>query len=109
MHVLAGALGIVGFVGIFVKQVVVSFHPLYEFQVVLVLGLGEFFDVDVLLDAAFVEALLQDLVVIDELPLVLGAPVDALHGHLAREHGIDDLTVDGPCAQLLDAGDLQLQ
>lgn len=92
---------------IFVMQVVVSFEPLHKLQVVLVPALAQFFDIDVFLYFALGEGLLEDLVVVDELPLVPGVPVYALHGCLAWKHGVDYVAVNGPGAQLLDLGDFE--
>ena len=55
----------------------VSLQPLAELKVVEILALGELGDVDMSLDSVLVEGVLEDLVVLYELVLVLGAPLDS--------------------------------
>lgn len=87
-------------------QVVVSFEPLDELKIVLIFGLGEFLDVNMPFDSCLVESILENFQVVDKLIIVLGLPVDLAHGHLARVNDVDDLAVDGACAELLDFGDV---
>jgi hypothetical protein len=60
----------------FVVEIEVPFEPLYELEIVLVASLAELLYVDILLDFALGEPLLEDLVVGNELPFVARTPVD---------------------------------
>ena len=94
--------GVVG-VCVFVEQVKISFQPLDEFEIVLVLRLGQLFDLDVLLHFTLGKTLLKDFVVVDEFPFILCLPVNPLHGNFSWEHRINNLAVNCPCPQLLNA------
>jgi hypothetical protein len=61
------------------------------------------------LNAELLEAVLEDLEVIDELVVVLGLPVELVEGHLPRVDHVQDLAVDAARAQLLDLRDVQLR
>jgi len=58
----------------------VGLEPLAELEVVQVASLHQLGDIDVPLDSVLVEGVLEDLVVVDELVLVLGTPLDPLEG-----------------------------
>ena len=59
-----------------VMNIKIALEPLNKFQVILILRLAHFFDIDVLLNFAFGKGLLQNFVVPNELPFILGSPVD---------------------------------
>lgn len=90
-------------------QIEEPLEPLDELQVVLVFALRQLLDLDVLLDVALLERLLQNLEVLDELPLVLGPPVDLRDLDLAWEHRVEHLAVHCARPQLLDSAHVQLQ
>jgi hypothetical protein len=92
---------------VFIMEIEVSLEPLDEFEVVLVLALAELFNIDIFLYFALGKCLLENLVVVDKLPLVAGMPIDSLHSHLSWEHGIDYVTINCAAAKLLDLCDLQ--
>jgi hypothetical protein len=87
----------------------VGLEPLAELEVVEVLGLHELGNVNVPLYAVLVEGVLEDLVVLDELVLVFGAPLDSREGEGAGVEGVQDGAVDGPSGTLLNLGQLQLK
>ena len=62
---------------------------------------GELGHVDVAFDSVFVEGGLQDFVVLDELVLVLGLPLDSLEGEGVRVEHVYDAAVDGARRALL--------
>lgn len=105
-HISSSLLRIVVIASTSAVQVVVSFEPLDELKIVLIFGLGEFLDVNMPFDSCLVESILENFQVVDKLIIVLGLPVDLAHGHLARVNDVDDLAVDGACAELLDFGDV---
>lgn len=71
--------GVVLLVGVVVR-VEEPLEPLQELEVVGVLALDEFLDLDGLGDVVLGERQLQDLEVLDVLVLVLGLPVDPVQG-----------------------------
>lgn len=58
------------------------------------------------LDADFVEGVLEESEIVDELVLALGFPVDFGHGDFARVDHIYNLAVYGSWAQLLNFGEI---
>lgn len=84
-------------------------EPLQKLQVVLVLALDQLLDLDVLEDAQFGEALLEDLEVGDELVVELGLPVYLSQWDLVGIEDVDELAVDRTRAQLLDLGEVGLE
>ena len=68
----------------------VCLEPLAELEVVQVASLHQLGDVDVALDSVLVEGLLEDLVVIDELVFVLGAPLDSTESERPRVEGVQE-------------------
>jgi len=74
-----------------VDAVVVGLEPLHELEVVLLLGLDEFVHVDLALDAVLEEQALQNLLVLNLLLLLVGAPFHLRHGHLVRLHDVKHL------------------
>lgn len=101
--------GVVAFMFVATVQVEEPLEPLYELQVVLVLALRKLFNFDVLLDVALLEGLLQNLEVLDELPLVACSPVHLADLDLARKHRIEYLAVDGSGAQLFDLREVEIE
>ena len=96
-------------------HIVVSLEPLYELQVVLVLGPSNLLDlnnsngyVDVLLNSEFVKSGLQNLKIANELIVEFGLPVKLVHGDLVWMDNIQNLTIDVACPQSLDLGNLDL-
>jgi len=87
----------------------VGLEPLTELEVVKVAGLNELGNIDVSLDAIFVEGSLQELVVVNELMLVLGAPLNSSECERARIERVKYCAVDGASCALLDLGELQLK
>ncbi len=85
-----------------VVNIKISFHPLDEFEVVLVFGFGKFLNVDVFEDFAFRKSKLENFEVVDELPFIYGVKTDSLKLNFARMHDIKDLTVNGASSELLD-------
>lgn len=106
---IAPCLGVVVFLPGASVEVEEPLEPLDELEIVLVLRLGEFFNLDVLLDVALLEGLLQNLEVLDKLPLVARAPVYFAYLDPAWEHGVEDLAVHSPRAELLDLYQVQVQ
>ena len=60
------------------------------------------------LDTILVEGTLQDFVVLNELVLVLGSPLDSREWEGARVERVKHGTVDSTSGALLDLGQLQL-
>lgn len=90
-------------------EIEVSLEPLYKLKIVLVLALAELLNIDVFLYFALREGLLEDLIVIDELPFIAGMPIDPLHCYFSRKHGIYYVAVDCTATQLLDLCHLETQ
>ena len=86
----------------------VSFQPLAELKVVEVLGLDELADVNVTLDTVAVECLLQHLVVLHELVLVFGSPLDTAEWEGTRVERVQHGAVNRTCRALLNLSELQL-
>lgn len=84
-------------------------EPLQKLQVVLVLALDQLLDLDVLEDAQFGEALLEDLEVGDELVVELSLPVYLSQWDFVGVEDVDQLAVDRTGAQLLDLGEVGLE
>lgn len=87
----------------------VSLEPLAELEVVEVASFGQLGDVDVALNAVFVEGLLEHLVVLGVLVLVLGAPLDSGEGERSLVEGVEHGAVNGTSGALLNLGELQLK
>jgi len=60
---------------IFIMQIKVTFQPLYKLQVVLIFTFTKLLNVNIFLNFAFSKRLLQDFVVVDELPFVTSLPI----------------------------------
>lgn len=58
MSILASCLRIIRALRIFIEQVIVSLHPLYKLQIILILGLGQLLNINMLLYFTFAEGLL---------------------------------------------------
>lgn len=86
----------------------VSLEPLAELKVVQGTGLHQLGHIDVPLDAVLVEGLLEDLVVVDELVLSFGTPLDALEWERAWVEGVEHSAVDRASRTLLNLCELQL-
>ena len=86
----------------------VGFEPLTELEVVEIASLHELGYIDMALDAVLIEGLLQHLVVVDELVLVLGTPLNSAECEGSRVERVQNGAVDGPSRALLDLGQLQL-
>ena len=86
----------------------VCLEPLAELEVVQVLGLDELGNVDVPLDSVPVKGLLEDLVVLDELVLMLGVPLDSAEGEGVGVERVENCAVDSSRRALLNLGQLQL-
>ncbi len=85
-----------------VVEIKISFHPLDEFEVVLVFGFGEFLNVDVFEDFAFGKSQLENFEIVDELPFIDGVEADSLKLDFTGMHSIEDLAVNGAGSELLD-------
>jgi len=68
----------------------------------LILGSTKNLHVDVSLDSILLESLLKHFVVIGELIIVLGIPLDLIKVEGAREDRIHNLAVNGASSTLLD-------
>jgi hypothetical protein len=86
---------IIGYLCIFIKKIIESFHPLYKFEIILIFTFRQFLNIDIFLDFTFNKGLLKYFKIIDKFPLIFSRPVDTLHMNTTWEHGIDDLTIDG--------------
>ena len=86
----------------FIVNIKISFHPLDEFEVVLVFGFGKFLNIDVFEDFAFRKSKLENFEIVDELPFIDGVKTDSLKLNFAGMHDIKDLTVNGASSELLD-------
>lgn len=84
-----------------VVLVEVALEPLAKFKVVLIPRLCEFLHINMSFHSIFVERVLQDLVVIDEFVLVLGAPLDLGEVEGPRVNGVHHAAVDGARRALL--------
>lgn len=104
--VLSAGEGVVLITGVILLEV--SLEPLAELEVVEVAGLDELANINVPLDSVLVEGVLEDLVVVDELVLVLGSPLDSREGERVRVERVEDGAVDGARSTLLDLGELKL-
>lgn len=80
-----------------------------ELKVVQVAGLDQLADVNMSLDSILVKSVLQDLVVVYELVLVLGAPLDSREGERVRVEGVKHGAVDSTSGALLNLSQLQLK
>ncbi len=89
-------------------EVVVSFEPLNELKIVLILGFAKFLDLHIPFDSCFFECGLEDFEVVDEFVVVFGFPVDFVDGDFSRVYDIYDLAVDRAGSELLDFGDVEL-
>lgn len=76
-------------------HIVVSFEPLYEFEVVLVLGPGDFlhlsnskYYINMPLDSEFIKSGLKNLKIADELIVEFGFPVNLVHRDFARVYDV---------------------
>lgn len=83
--------------------------PLAELQVVLVLGVFQFSDVNVALDAVLVKGSLQNLVVFDELVLVLCLPLDTAKGERVGIQAVHNGAVNRTRGALFNLLHTQLQ
>ena len=77
-----------------------------ELKVIKVAGLDKLANVNVPLDAILVKGVLKDLVVVDELVLVLGSPLDSGEGEGARVERVKHCAVDCTSCALLNLGQL---
>merc|ERR1719189_2615703 len=87
----------------------VTFHPLQELQVVLILATDEIVDGDVPFDEVLVECSLQNLEVRYEFMIRLRHPVYLPHCDGVGVAGVEDLTVDSPAGTLFHLGDAHLE
>ncbi len=74
----------------------------------MVLGLREFFDFNVSFYTDFLKGGLEDLQIVDKLVIILGPPVDFIHGDLSGMNDINNLAVNSPRAKLFNLGDVEL-
>jgi hypothetical protein len=63
----------------------------------------------VALNSIFVECVLQDFIVLNELVLVLGVPFDLLEVERAWKYCVHDLAMHGPSSALLHFSELQIK
>ena len=87
----------------------VSFQPLAELKVVKGTRFDELSHIDVSLDAILIESSLKHLVVLNELVLALGVPLDTREGEGSGVEGVEDGAVDGAGRTLLNFGQVELQ
>ena len=79
-----------------------------ELKVIQVASLDQLADINMSLDSILVKSVLQDLVVVYELVLVLGAPLDSREGERVRVEGVKHGAVDSTSGALLNLSQLQL-
>lgn len=89
-------------------EIIISFEPLNELEVILIFSFGKFLNIDISFDSCFVECVLQYLQVVDELVLVFSSPVKFTHCDFTWVDDVDDLRVDRSRAELFDFCDVQL-
>lgn len=65
-----------------------------ELQVILIVDVHELIDLNVLLDAVLIEVTKQDLVILDELLIKLGVPLNLAHVEMTRLDSVHELAVD---------------
>ena len=70
------------------------FEPLYSFEVILVLSLGQFVDIKLSSATYLLQSLLKDLQVAYKFILKFGLPVHLVHRHHMPMVGINELAVD---------------
>ena len=85
-----------------------GFNPLAKLEIVLVFGLYKFVDVDVTLDAIFIECVLEDLVVFNEFVLMFGAPLHSCKRKSIRVQTVHNPAVNSPSRTLFNFLDSQL-
>ena len=79
-----------------------------ELKVIQVASLDQLADINMSLDSILVKSVLQDLVIVYELVLVLGAPLDSREGERVRVEGVKHGAVDSTSGALLNLSQLQL-
>ena len=75
----------------------------------MVFGFGKLFDLNISFDSYLFEGGLEKFEVVDKFVIVLGFPVDFVHGYFSGMDDIDDLAVNGSRSELLNFSDVDLK
>ena len=105
--VLAAARAVVGLAVVVLVEK--GLDPLAELQVVLVLGVFQFANVNMALDAVLVKSSLQNLVVLDKFVLVLCLPLDTAKGERVGVQAVHNCAVNRTSSALFNLLHTQLQ